>query len=859
MVFGEAKKRPTIGRRIKESKREEQKLYNFMRRSQGPTGRQVSVFSGGGANVQQGASEGAFLQTAGDTMMGPIAFFPRLVTISAGQIDIGKTTDAFSSRIIVSPQSGSTDDLDTILNAEHNGQLLFLQGIQTDTITLTNSGNIETIDGNNFDIVDDDIIILQFDVTDNKWQQVTTGKGFLGASQTPWLTDIDADGFDLQDLSNIEFRTTTGTPVAGTPSIHVDASGDMVFDLDAADGYFWEFGQASKLSLSIISTNPHFILTGIDNETPVMRVIRIDSTPALGASVGRFEFYGVDSSGTTQEEFARIQVDSEDLTVGSVDGSMHLQVDKNNLTQTFLSLNNSNDNAITAFRNLRFDTARDIEMVTNDIWLDEVADATRVFGTATALSFDVGGTFVGSFSSSAFSLQGSTTLSIAELFAMTATGATGVVDGTMWHDSGTGDILYRSGGVERNLSNVSPPFSDATAIVEDNGDPTKLFQIECASIAAGTTSILGTNTLTAGRTWSFPDATGVIALLSVANVFTQNQEVKKTGITTWTGNRNANLSAGQAICRLDAASQDSLGTEDVVFSRIQFAMRDNTSTSKDSDFVFQAMNDNTLTSIMGIRGDILRVVFQANIDVEIDATQKLILDGGAATTTSIRESVSDVIALEVGGVDQYTFSGTNFDINSANLREAQEISFAVGTQKITSSGDGLTFDAPSSDFLRFTPGTTLQVDMDDFFLRIRNTDTSSSPQLVLHHDDSTPVANARVGSILFQGEDSASNQQTYAFIEVESDLVTSGSERGRMTLQVVTGSSGSLQTGMTIEGDASTGILLGFRSALPQAARAWTDSGTTVLRTISDSSTTANVRDALNTLIGDLEGMGILG
>jgi len=134
MVFGEAKRRPTIGRRIKESKREEQKLYNFMRRSQGPTGRQVSVFSGGGANVQQGASEGAFLQTAGDTMMGPIAFFPRLVTIASGAIDIGKNTDNFSSRIIITPESGSTDDLVTISNAEHNGQLLFLQGIQTDTI-----------------------------------------------------------------------------------------------------------------------------------------------------------------------------------------------------------------------------------------------------------------------------------------------------------------------------------------------------------------------------------------------------------------------------------------------------------------------------------------------------------------------------------------------------------------------------------------------------------------------------------------------------------------------------------------------------------------------------------------------------
>jgi len=215
MVFGEAKRRATIGRRIKESKRSEQELYNLVRRAQGPVGRQVPVFSGGAANIQSGASGGAFLKTAGDTMMGPIAFFPALVTISSGAIDIGKSTDNFSSRVIVTPESGSTDDLVTISNAEHNGQLLFLQGIQTDTITLKNSGNIETIDGNDFDIVDDDIIIFQFDVTDNKWQQVTIGKQSSGGVSFPITPTVDVRGSvttaQAVDISQTDGHVTTMT------------------------------------------------------------------------------------------------------------------------------------------------------------------------------------------------------------------------------------------------------------------------------------------------------------------------------------------------------------------------------------------------------------------------------------------------------------------------------------------------------------------------------------------------------------------------------------------------------------------------------------------------------------------------
>lgn len=235
MAFGEAKRRPTFGRRIMQSKREERNLYNLVRRLEQPRATSIVFFAGRGADIQ-GQNASGFLRTSGDTMMGPIAFFPALVTISAGIIDIGELTDAFSSRVIVTPESGSTDDLVTISNAKHNGQLLFLQGVQTDTITLKTTGNIETIDGNDFDIVDDDIIILQFDVTDNKWQQVTTGKQFLtgGNEFVDNLFRIfdDIDGtrklaFQTGGISTLTTRTVTIQDADGTMML-IDGTGTQI-------------------------------------------------------------------------------------------------------------------------------------------------------------------------------------------------------------------------------------------------------------------------------------------------------------------------------------------------------------------------------------------------------------------------------------------------------------------------------------------------------------------------------------------------------------------------------------------------------------------------------------------------------
>lgn len=47
-----------------------------------------------------------------------------------------------------------------------------------------------------------------------------------GASAT-WTSDIDADGYDLTDLSNLEFRETTGAPAGTVVGLYRDNTGDL--------------------------------------------------------------------------------------------------------------------------------------------------------------------------------------------------------------------------------------------------------------------------------------------------------------------------------------------------------------------------------------------------------------------------------------------------------------------------------------------------------------------------------------------------------------------------------------------------------------------------------------------------------
>ena len=232
-MAGAAKPRKRIGKRIQDESFKSKELYSLHRRSDTPTQIQPSFSASSSAGTNNGDVN--FLPTGGGTMIGALAFFPKLLTISSGAIDISKNTIDYTSRVIVSPESGSTDDLTTITGAAHAGQLLFLQGVETDTITITNAGNIETIDGADFTLEDDDILIFMFDTTDNKWQQVTTGKQGVLAGGSFISASLSADQTtNIAATNHVEFDTTdSGTLVLQTGS----GQADGIFELLSGKTY----------------------------------------------------------------------------------------------------------------------------------------------------------------------------------------------------------------------------------------------------------------------------------------------------------------------------------------------------------------------------------------------------------------------------------------------------------------------------------------------------------------------------------------------------------------------------------------------------------------------------------------------
>jgi hypothetical protein len=168
------------------------------------------------------------IKTAGDTMIGPLAFYYQSKYIASGTLDISEETGAYSSRVVVTGQGGAADDLEVILGAAFAGQILFFQPIQAVTlqsflktaaawasgtsysigdvvlynsqrytcyVAHTSSGSILPTDTtkwyrNNIRITGsteqvvavDEIILLQYDSTDGVWTVVSGGgSGSSGA------------------------------------------------------------------------------------------------------------------------------------------------------------------------------------------------------------------------------------------------------------------------------------------------------------------------------------------------------------------------------------------------------------------------------------------------------------------------------------------------------------------------------------------------------------------------------------------------------------------------------------------------------------------------------------------------------
>lgn len=262
--------------------------------------------------------------------------------------------------------------------------------------------------------------------------------------------DLNMSTFDITALDRLLFEKAAGNTLISTQvGITSNANGDIIQNASTDGNYFWTVNNVEIATLQVVATNPLLQVKGTDDGTPIIRVFREDSTPTLGATVGYVEFWGVDAGGISPEQFGRIKVDSEDLTPGGVDGSLHLQAEKNSFPSTFLSLNHLNDDKISIWKNLEVQAGVDIELNGNDIWFD-AGQSTKLDGTATGIGVTVNNALVAVFNEPALVLQPDVDFTTRGVL-LTPTTNTFLTDGQIWYDSAASKFKGRQNGATVDL------------------------------------------------------------------------------------------------------------------------------------------------------------------------------------------------------------------------------------------------------------------------------------------------------------------------------------------------------------------------------------------------------------------------
>lgn len=173
MSNGKAKTGRTQIDEIISLKREQKKQFGVQRMQN--SGVKILPSSSGNLTSQGGVSTNVgFLKTAGDSMMGPIAFSQKVKALSGGIIDISESTGTGYSSYVIASCGAGINDLNTLTGTKHNGQLLFLDAPATVTVRLKhNTGNIFIPDAADFDIIPSSVAILIYDETIAKWNFVS--------------------------------------------------------------------------------------------------------------------------------------------------------------------------------------------------------------------------------------------------------------------------------------------------------------------------------------------------------------------------------------------------------------------------------------------------------------------------------------------------------------------------------------------------------------------------------------------------------------------------------------------------------------------------------------------------------------
>ena len=250
MATGSANSPKTYGRKLKHQSQDIKNLYSLA-----TVGKTIQATSGIQSTMGSIANVGSALQTlktAGDTMIGAIAYNPKVATVDlSGEIDVGDPTDAYTSYIML---TGSTnpDDLVTISNPTHAGQILIIETVP-ELVLKHNTGNIFIPDEADRTIIAGGICTLIWDtaVHSAKWTLVSTseaggggGSGFIN----PATTDLDMNTHDILDNNIIEFNQGGSALGASTSGITA-SSARLHFNVPTGDYHYFTVNDVGRMKI----------------------------------------------------------------------------------------------------------------------------------------------------------------------------------------------------------------------------------------------------------------------------------------------------------------------------------------------------------------------------------------------------------------------------------------------------------------------------------------------------------------------------------------------------------------------------------------------------------------------------------
>lgn len=254
---------------------------------------------------------GTFLQITGGAISGSLGFPLQSATITANAIDISQLQ---TGRVILSSPAGT---LNTINGFHYDGEILLLQGTNGVTHTLGITGNIETLTGSNYSLVNDDTVLVMYDVTDSKWHMLTGGRTAVGDNlgNHTATTTLNLASNQITNVKDIILDGSDAAVTAAAYEIRASTASNLFhFNAPSSNTFRWTIANSTRMELD---NNKLTLYGGFNRKVNTMSVtttindsynvivatntsgnIQADLPSASGRAGQEFIFYKRESGGT---------------------------------------------------------------------------------------------------------------------------------------------------------------------------------------------------------------------------------------------------------------------------------------------------------------------------------------------------------------------------------------------------------------------------------------------------------------------------------------------------------------------------------------------------------------------------------